>query len=201
MHFSLYPLFQTHSTKETPEGAVAQTKIVQWGTGAVRVLPGSSLNSENSEGYNITFSPLNCVGGRDIPGATAAWPLHHGDAPSTALSLYLLQGQQERAEAGTESRAFSRGVLTCSGLGTTKGMRASMGTTHGEMVVPKLFPRNGPRGTYSHCWMSRAMGEGTSLGLMMAYRFTPSCFLPLTCRDLSTGQSRPPGERKEGCSV
>lgn len=41
-------------------------------------------------------------------------------------------------------------ALTCSGLGTTKGMRASMGTTHGEMVVAKLFPRNGPSGTYSH---------------------------------------------------
>lgn len=54
------------------------------------------------------------------------------------------------------------GRLTCSGLGTAKGMRASMGTTHGEMVVPKLFPRNGPRGTYSHFWMSRATGEGTS---------------------------------------
>lgn len=37
-----------------------------------------------------------------------------------------------------------------------------MGTTHGEMVVPKLLPRNGPRGTYSHFWMSRATGEGTS---------------------------------------
>ena len=31
-----------------------------------------------------------------------------------------------------------------------------MGTTQGEMVVPKFFPRKGPRGTYSHAWMSRA---------------------------------------------
>ena len=45
---------------------------------------------------------------------------------------------------------LAEGVLTCSGLETAKGMRASMGTTHGEMVVPKLFPRNGPRGMYSH---------------------------------------------------
>ncbi len=35
--------------------------------------------------------------------------------------------------------------------------RASKGTTHGEMEVAKLFPpRFGPRGTYSHAWMSRA---------------------------------------------
>lgn len=88
----------------------------------------------------------------------AAWHLHH-DPAIPALSLYLLRGQQKRAETGTESRAFGREVFTCSGLDTTKGMRASMGTTHGEMVVPKLFPRNGPRGTYSHCWMSRATRE------------------------------------------
>jgi len=35
-------------------------------------------------------------------------------------------------------------------LGTRKGVRASMGTTQGEMVVPKFLARNGPRGTYSH---------------------------------------------------
>src|SRR5262249_35187151 len=29
-------------------------------------------------------------------------------------------------------------------------------TTHGEMVVKKLLPRNGPSGWYSHAWMSRA---------------------------------------------
>ena len=35
-------------------------------------------------------------------------------------------------------------------LGTVKGLSASMVTTHGEMVVPKFLPRNGPSGTYSH---------------------------------------------------
>lgn len=42
------------------------------------------------------------------------------------------------------------------GLDSAKGNSASMGTTQGEMVVPKFFPKKGPRGTYSHAWMSRA---------------------------------------------
>lgn len=42
------------------------------------------------------------------------------------------------------------------GLGSANGTSASMGTTHGEIVVPKFFPKNGPRGTYSHAWMSLA---------------------------------------------
>lgn len=45
------------------------------------------------------------------------------------------------------------------GLGSMKGRRASIGTTQGEMVVPKFFPRKGPSGTYSHAWMSRAGGK------------------------------------------
>ena len=39
---------------------------------------------------------------------------------------------------------------TWSGLGTAKGRIASKGTTQGEIDVPRFFPRNGPRGTYSH---------------------------------------------------
>ena len=39
---------------------------------------------------------------------------------------------------------------TCWGLGLAKGARASMVTTHGEMVVPRFLARKGPRGTYSH---------------------------------------------------
>jgi len=30
------------------------------------------------------------------------------------------------------------------------GLRASIGTTHGAIVVPKFLAKNGPRGTYSH---------------------------------------------------
>src|SRR5205085_2418782 len=40
--------------------------------------------------------------------------------------------------------------------GTRYGSRASHVTTHGETVVPKFLPRNGPSGWYSHDWMSRA---------------------------------------------
>lgn len=43
------------------------------------------------------------------------------------------------------------------GFGSAKGNSASMGMTQGEMVVPKFFPRKGPRGTYSHAWMSLAV--------------------------------------------
>lgn len=50
-------------------------------------------------------------------------------------------------------------VLTWMALGSAKGNSASMGTTHGEMEVPKFFPRKGPRGTYSQAWMSLAENE------------------------------------------
>jgi hypothetical protein len=36
------------------------------------------------------------------------------------------------------------------------GASASIVTTHGEIVVAKLFERKGPSGWYSHAWMSRA---------------------------------------------
>mmetsp|Transcript_8503 Transcript_8503/g.20179 ORF Transcript_8503/g.20179 Transcript_8503/m.20179 type:complete len:227 (+) Transcript_8503:105-785(+) len=44
----------------------------------------------------------------------------------------------------------------CSGPAQRNGSSASSVTTHGEMVVAKFLPRNGPSGTYSHFWMSRA---------------------------------------------
>mmetsp|Transcript_37344 Transcript_37344/g.51229 ORF Transcript_37344/g.51229 Transcript_37344/m.51229 type:complete len:227 (+) Transcript_37344:122-802(+) len=40
--------------------------------------------------------------------------------------------------------------LSCEGVAVRNGSRAARGTTHGEMVVPKFLPRNGPRGTISH---------------------------------------------------
>jgi hypothetical protein len=36
------------------------------------------------------------------------------------------------------------------------GLKASIVTIQGETVVPKLLPKNGPSGTYSHFWISRA---------------------------------------------
>lgn len=50
----------------------------------------------------------------------------------------------------------SRSNTWC-GPGTMKGSRASRVTTQGDIVVPKLFPKNGPKGTYSQAWISRAM--------------------------------------------
>jgi len=68
---------------------------------------------------------------------------------STAIAVSLGFGAY-RAMAGRGS---------CSGRknsGARNGASASMVTTHGEIVVAKFFPKNGPSGWYSHRWMSRA---------------------------------------------
>lgn len=50
-------------------------------------------------------------------------------------------------------------------FGTLNSSRASMVTTQGLMVVAKFLARNGPSGTYSHFWMSRAgVKEGRGEG-------------------------------------
>ena len=46
--------------------------------------------------------------------------------------------------------------ITCTGFGKANGASASMVTTQGEIVVAKFFAVNGPSGTYSHFWISRA---------------------------------------------
>lgn len=43
------------------------------------------------------------------------------------------------------------------GDGQRNGSRASRVIIHGESVVPKDFPRKGPRGGISRPWMSRAV--------------------------------------------
>ena len=48
------------------------------------------------------------------------------------------------------SKAKTNQTRTCLGLSIANGLSASIVTIHGEMVVPKLLPRNGPSGTYSH---------------------------------------------------
>src|SRR5690242_7198536 len=50
---------------------------------------------------------------------------------------------------GNTSPSFSRPL-------TLNGSNASARTTHVLIVVPKFFALNGPRGTYSQAWMSRA---------------------------------------------
>ena len=47
--------------------------------------------------------------------------------------------------------------VTCTGFSTRNGCSASMVTTQGDMVVLKFLARNGPRGTYSHFCISRAL--------------------------------------------
>src|SRR3546814_13200180 len=54
--------------------------------------------------------------------------------------------------------ALVRGVQTCALpiWAMRKGAIASAVTTQGEMVDWKFLARNGPRGTYSQAWKSRA---------------------------------------------
>jgi hypothetical protein len=42
-------------------------------------------------------------------------------------------------------------------LSARKGASASGRTIQGEILDPKFFPLNGPRGTYSHFWISLAL--------------------------------------------
>ena len=54
-------------------------------------------------------------------------------------------------EVKTAAEALIREILlTWTTFGTRNGARASIVTTHGDMVVPKFLARKGPRGTYSH---------------------------------------------------
>ena len=96
--------------------------------------------------------PRTVQGGGQAQGRVTSDSLEvpHGHTDSPELPSRQVGEPPQSRGAALRSFLQKLPALTCSGLGTTKGMRASMGTTHGDMVVPKLFPRNGPRGTYSH---------------------------------------------------
>ena len=49
-------------------------------------------------------------------------------------------------------------------------------TTHGEIVVPKFFDRNGPSGWYSQSWMSRA---DQSLSSTMPNQSSSACAIDI----------------------
>ena len=53
---------------------------------------------------------------------------------------------------------------------TRCGSSASSGTIHGEIEVANDLPRNGPSGTYSQRWMSRALQSLTSTKPKMCSR-------------------------------
>ena len=59
-------------------------------------------------------------------------------------------------------RRYGSGAGSCFGPAVRNGSSAASGTTHGEIDVPKFLARNGPSGTYSHAWMSRALQSLTS---------------------------------------
>ena len=59
------------------------------------------------------------------------------------------------ASAALSSRYGSSAWLRAGGA-TRAASSASSGTIHGAMLVANDFPKNGPSGTYSQAWMSRA---------------------------------------------
>src|SRR5438067_2455071 len=52
---------------------------------------------------------------------------------------------------------YGNGAGSCGGPATRNGSSASSVTIQGEIEVAKLLLLNGPSGTYSHCWIWRAL--------------------------------------------
>ena len=79
---------------------------------------------------------------RARPGLVALYDIRPGNGAGQFL--------QPRSPHGARVNVKDSSAYTCVMFGTMKGRSASVVTTHGDIVVPKLLPRNGPRGTYSH---------------------------------------------------
>ena len=60
------------------------------------------------------------------------------------------------------TRRCGSGSGSCGGPATRRSSSSASGVTQAEIEVAKLLPRNGPSGTYSHAWMSRALQSLTS---------------------------------------
>ncbi len=54
------------------------------------------------------------------------------------------------------SYKYLSGSGSCFSVGTLKGSRASIVIIPGDIVVAKFLELKGPRGTYSHVWISLA---------------------------------------------
>uniref|UniRef100_A0A7G3B3U7 Uncharacterized protein n=1 Tax=Lutzomyia longipalpis TaxID=7200 RepID=A0A7G3B3U7_LUTLO len=76
---------------------------------------------------------------------------------------------------------YGKGLGSCGKLSTMNGSRAATVTTHGKMVVPRFFAVNGPRGTYSHFWISLALQSFMTVNPKILLRLSvtltrsPSC--------------------------
>ena len=84
------------------------------------------------------------------------------------------------ADGAAESSRYGSGRGSRAGGCVQAAASASSGVIHAETEVANDLPRNGPSGTYSHAWMSRA---DQSLS-----RHTPN-----TCSAKSATGTRPPG--------
>src|SRR5690606_25965757 len=84
---------------------------------------------------------------------------------------------------------------SCFGLSQRKGCRASKVTIQGEMDEAKFFAKNGPRGTYSHFWISRALQslKSTNPKMYSSASFTgigsPSALASVVIKAISSSKS------------
>ena len=101
------------------------------------------------------------------------WAKRHDQS---ALAMSIVHGQWD--SIGTESYfdiIFLHVCMFCLNytwvmLSVTNGRRASIGRTHADIVVPRFFAPNGPKGTYSHFCISLAVKrEGTMFNMQEAW--------------------------------
>mmetsp|Transcript_14436 Transcript_14436/g.36804 ORF Transcript_14436/g.36804 Transcript_14436/m.36804 type:complete len:204 (-) Transcript_14436:524-1135(-) len=121
--------------------------------------------------------------------------LHTTNASSLAFGLIATDRLISYAES-FESLRYSRGAGSCLGWGHLKGSRASKVTIQGEIVVQKFLAPKGPRGTYSHFWISRALQSFMSttpkiLSSASSMEMGSPCLLPVpTKKPISSSKSR-----------
>ena len=84
-------------------------------------------------------------------------PVHRREVRCGDLAAVQVDGEVE-VEAPRQRRRAGRGRAAGPAPAVRRGTGAARPcvTTHGEMVVAKLFARCGPSGWYSKAWMSRA---------------------------------------------
>lgn len=67
---------------------------------------------------------------------------------------------------------YGKGSGSWGKLSTRNGSNAYVVTTHGEIVVPKFLAVNGPKGMYSHFWISLATNANYKINLYFIFFVT-----------------------------